>query len=179
VQNFLRKPEQLEGTPKMTEKAQTNLPSTLTMSPAGLLITKYCEGLYLDSYQDSRGVWTIGYGRIKHDDGSPVKAYEKCTPEEAEKWLLADLEKDGMHYVRAWMKTTPLTQNEFDALSDFCFNRGAGNFKHLLSMPGVLADNFLTAVPGDHELGLQRRRRMNRAWFLGQDWEQYKTWRPS
>lgn len=162
----------------MTEKNQTRLPAALTISPAGLEMTKYCEGLYLDAYQDSRGVWSIGFGRIKYDNGQPVREGDKCTPEQAEQWLLTDMEKDGMHYVRAWMKTTPLTQGEFDALSDFCFNRGAGNFKHMLSMPGVLADNFLTAVPGDHELGLQRRRRMNRAMYLGEDWTPFKTWRP-
>lgn len=176
--NWLRKPEQLEGTPKMDETKQTMMPTLMKMSPEGLEITKYCEGMYLKSYQDTRGVWTLGYGRIRHDDNTPVGANETCTQEQAEAWLLTDLEREGMHYVRAWVKH-PLTQREFDALTDFCFNRGAGRLKKLLEMPGNLADNFLTAVPGDHELGLQRRRRMNRAWYIGEDWNQFKTWRPS
>jgi GH24 family phage-related lysozyme (muramidase) len=145
------------------------------MSAAGLEMTRYCEGLYLQSYQDSRGVWTIGYGRIEYDDGTAVGPGETCTLEQAEAWLLEDVEKDGSHYVRAWVKT-PLSQCQFDALSDFTFNRGAGRLETLLAMPGNIYDNFLTAVPDDTELGLQRRRRMNRAMYLGQDWQEYKSW---
>ena len=154
------------------------MPTTLKMSPAGLLMTKYCEGLYLKAYQDTRGVWTIGYGRIRHDDGTPVHEGETCTEEQAEAWLLTDLEREGEHYVKAWVKH-PLAQREFDALTDFCFNRGAGRLKKLLEMEGNIYDNFLTAVPGDHELGLQRRRRMNRAMYLGEDWTPFKTWKPA
>ncbi len=147
------------------------------MSLAGLAQTKYCEGLYLVAEPDSRGVPTIGWGRIEYDDGSKVKNGDKCTVEQAETWLLEDVENDGSHYVRAWVKT-PLTQNQFDALSDFCFNRGAGRLKILLGMTGEIYDDFLTAVPGDTELGLQRRRRMNRAMYLGQDWTVWKEWKP-
>lgn len=149
----------------------------MIMSPAGLLMTKYCEGLYLESYQDSRKVWTIGYGRIEYDNGRHVGPNQTCAKEEAEQWLLEDVENDGCHYVRAWAKG-PLNQNQFDALSDFTFNRGAGRLRTLLAMPGEIADNFLTAVSGDTELGLKRRRRMNRALYLGQDWTPFKTWKP-
>jgi GH24 family phage-related lysozyme (muramidase) len=97
---------------------------------------------------------------------------------QAEAWLLEDVENDGCHYVRAWVKSS-LSQNQFDAISDFTFNRGAGRLKTLLGMPGNIWDNFLTAVPGDTELGLQRRRRMNRAMYLGQPWESFKNWTPS
>ena len=93
-----------------------------TMSAAGFVQTKYCEGLYLTSYQDSRGVWTIGYGRIEYDDGHHVGAGETCSHEDAERWLLEDVENDGSHYVRAWVKI-PLTQNQFDALGDGFFSR--------------------------------------------------------
>lgn len=148
------------------------------MSDAGLVQTKYCEGLYLTAEPDSRGVPTIGWGRIEYDDGTRVKNGDTCTIIDAAKWLLEDVENDGSHYVRAWVKT-PLTQNQFDALSDFTFNRGAGRLKTLLAMPGNIYDNFLTAVPGDKELGLQRRRRMNRAMYLGEDWTVFKEWMPS
>jgi len=148
-----------------------------TISDSGLTMIRYCEGLFLTSYQDSRGVWTIGYGRIEYDDGTRVGPNETCTEDQANAWLLEDVENDGCHYVRAWVKTT-LTQNQFDALSDFTFNRGAGRLKTLLSMPGNIYDNFITAVPGDHEVGLQRRRRMDRALYLGYDWTVFKDWTP-
>lgn len=149
----------------------------MIMSNAGLEMTKYCEGLYLYAYLDSRKVPTIGYGRIEYDDGTHVKLGDACTQDQAEKWLLEDVENDGSHYVKAWVKTT-LSQNQFDALSDFTFNRGAGRLKKLLSMPGNIYDNFLTAVPGDLELGLKRRRHMNRAMYLGHDWTAFKEWKP-
>ena len=150
---------------------------SLKMSAAGFELARYCEGLYLVAYLDSRNVPTIGYGRIEYDDGRKVQLGDTCTAEQAEQWLQEDIEHDGAHYVRAWAKS-PLTQNQFDALTDFTFNRGAGRLKRLLSMPGNIADNLLTAVPGDTELGLQRRRRMNRAMYLGQGWEVFKNWKP-
>lgn len=149
-----------------------------TMSLAGLKVTKYCEGLYLSAYLDSRNVPTIGWGRIEYDNGTKVKLGDTCTQEQAEAWLLEDVENDGCHYVRAWVKT-PLTQNQFDALSDFTFNRGAGRLKTLLGMEGKIYDNFLIAVPGDTELGLKRRRQMNRAMYLGLDWQAFKEWKPA
>ncbi len=150
----------------------------MKMSPLGFILTRECEGLSLISYQDSRGVWTIGYGRIEYDDGRHVGSGENCSRTDAEHWLIEDMDNDGSHYVRAWIKF-PLTQNQFDAVADFTFNRGAGRLKKLLAMPGDLADNLLIAVPSDKELGLRRRRRMNRAMYLGQDWTVFKDWRPT
>lgn len=148
----------------------------MTMSAAGLEMTRYCEGLFLNSYQDSGGTWTIGYGRILYDDGTQVGPNQECTLEQAEAWLLEDVEKDGSHYVRAWYSGI-ITQNQFDALADFGFNAGAGRLHNLLQMPGNLADNIPLADP-NKILGRRRRRMMNRAMFLGQDWTQYKDWAP-
>ena len=148
-----------------------------TMSAAGFIQTKYCEGLYLQSYQDSGGTWTIGYGRILYDNGLHVGPGEHCTVEQAEAWLLEDVERDGSHFVRAWHPGI-LTQNQFDALADFGFNAGAGRLHNLLHMPGSVADNIPLADP-NKILGRVRRRLMNRAMYLGQDWTQYKNWKPS
>lgn len=148
------------------------------MSDAGFVQTKYCEGLSLISYQDSGGTWTIGYGRILYDNGTRVAANQVCTLEEAELWLQEDAEKDGAHFVRAWCSGLNLSQNQFDALADFSFNAGAGNLHKLLSMSGNLADNIPIADP-NKLLGRQRRRKMNRAMYLGLPWEEFKEWQPT
>lgn len=88
-------------------------------SVAGLELTKRFEGLRLVAYQDSKGVWTIGYGHTKG-----VKKGDSCTPEQAERWLLSDVQE----CVDAINKNSKieLTQNQFDALVDFAFNLGVG-----------------------------------------------------
>ena len=146
----------------------------------GLKLVEYYEGCFLKSYQDSVGVWTLGLGRIRHDDGTPVGPGETCTQEQADAWLRSDLEREGAHYVRAW--TSGLNENQFSALTSFTFNRGAGRLRDLLKMPGKIEDNLLefdwAGDRNNHLLGLKRRRRSERALYLGTDWTIYKGWKP-
>lgn len=88
----------------------------------GLRLTEGFEGARLRAYQDSKGVWTIGYGHTGHD------VYEGLvwTQAQAEAALAID-EAWAESVVQARVKV-PLTQNEFDALVDFVFNAGSGNF---------------------------------------------------
>lgn len=156
----------------------------MQISTNGVELIKEFEGLYLKSYRDSVGVWTIAYGRINYDDGRPVRANEACTKEQAEKWLTEDIEKEGSHFVRAYLKKE-LKQCEFDALSSFCFNRGAGRLKELVGM-GVdnIAQNILrfdyAGKPPKILPGLTRRRYAEREMFCGGDWRLFSdvnTWR--
>lgn len=91
-------------------------------SSAGLALTRGFEGLRLSAYQDSAGVWTIGYGHT----GPEVHAGQHITEPAAEVLLLADLGV-AIECVRRAVKVE-LTQGQFDALVDFCFNAGCGNF---------------------------------------------------
>lgn len=77
------------------------------------------EGYRPTSYQDSAGVWTIGYG---HTQG--VKKGQKITKAQAESLLRGDLLK-AEKYVNG-LKLN-LTQGQFDALVDFAYNLGTGN----------------------------------------------------
>ena len=80
------------------------------------LIRKF-EGLRLQAYQDSVGVWTIGYG---HTSG--VTQGMTCTKEQAEQWLENDFfmaKNDVKSVVRS-----PITDNQLDALGSFVFNLG-------------------------------------------------------
>lgn len=166
-----------------TPKEEKNV--TMKMSPAGLEMTKYFEGCFLKAYQDSVGVWTIAWGAIKWPDGTSVKEGDTCTQEQADEMLAAQVDSEGGHYVRAWAGPLVVNQAQFDALTDFCYNRGAKRLRDLLAMSHSTqecADNILkwdwAGSPPKVLLGLQRRRRSERAFYLGQDWAQFKDWTP-
>lgn len=91
-------------------------------SKAGLHLTEQFEGCRLVSYQDQINVWTIGYG---HTDR--VYAGMTCTQEQAEQWLLLDIQNAATAVNQS--VTCPLNQNQFDALVDLIFNVGIGNFR--------------------------------------------------
>lgn len=92
------------------------------MKSSEILIQKIkeFEGLCLTSYKDSAGVWTIGYG---HTHG--VKSGQKITEKQADCLLRGDL-LTAENYVNGLQ--LKLTQGQFDALTDFVYNLGAGNF---------------------------------------------------
>ena len=72
------------------------------------------------AYQDSGGVWTVGYGETKN-----VKKGDKTTPERA----LIQLEQSVDGYatqIKACLGDVPLYQHEFDAYVDLAYNVGAG-----------------------------------------------------
>lgn len=92
------------------------------MKASSILIEKLkkMEGCKLVAYKDSVGVWTIGYG---HTAG--VKAGDKITQYQAEQFLKEDLAK----FEAVAQKTRNVnTQGKFDAVVDFCYNCGIGNF---------------------------------------------------
>lgn len=89
------------------------------LSQNGLDLIKGFEGLRLSAYQDSAGVWTIGYGHTGN-----VRPGDRITQAQAE----ALLQKDtawAQQAVRDQVKV-PLSQGQFDALTSFTFNLGAG-----------------------------------------------------
>ena len=81
---------------------------------------KRFEACRLTAYQDSVGVWTIGYGHTKG-----VKRGDKITHQQADEYLRADLST----YEAAANQCKRLdTQGKFDAVVDFCFNCGVKAF---------------------------------------------------
>jgi len=89
----------------------------------GLALTESFEGRRLSAYQDSNGIWTIGDGHTAN-----VKQGDTCTPEQADAWLLEDIQWAAN--VVNTVVTYPINQNEFNALVDFVFNCGSGHFQH-------------------------------------------------
>ena len=81
---------------------------------------KKFESCVLTAYQDSKGVWTIGYG---HTAG--VKKGDKITLYQAEQFLREDLQQ----FEAVVNKVKRLsTQGRYDAVLDFVYNCGAKNF---------------------------------------------------
>lgn len=99
---------------------------SLTISNTGLNLIKKFEGCVLKAYQDSAGVWTIGYG---HTLG--VKNGQVITQVQAEEYLKSDC-ATAESAVNSYNSKYNWNQNQFDALVSFTFNCGSGNLKTLL-----------------------------------------------
>ncbi len=137
-------------------------------SSAGLALTRSFEGLRLDAYQDSAGVWTVGYGHT----GPEVRAGQHINEAEAEA-LLRDDVAASVKCVRQAVKL-PLAQQQFDALVDFCFNAGRGNLLGSTLLHDVNRGHFASAAAqfglwvhggGRVIAGLVRRRAAEAAMF--------------
>ena len=84
----------------------------------------------LKPYNDSSGNATIGFGHKIHNGKVTKKDLEKYrayTAKLAERDFENDLLRQGVEAVQKNVKTK-LTQNQFDALVDFVYNTGWGNF---------------------------------------------------
>ncbi|HEY9700177.1 MAG TPA: lysozyme [Trichocoleus sp.] len=138
----------------------------------GLRLLKSFEGLRLNAYLDAVGVWTIGYGTT-----SGVYPGMQITEAQAEEFLRRDLRRFEATVID--LVSVSLNDDQFSALVSFTYNVGEGAFedstlRRLLNQRDYqgAADQFLRWNLGDGvELpGLTRRRRAERALFLGQDY---------
>lgn len=91
-----------------------------TLSQKGIAFIKRFEGFRSKAYQDSVGVWTIGYGHT-----SQVAKNAVCTEAQAQQWLLKDA-APTLAYLRKLRDD--LKPNEVDALVSFAYNVGLSNF---------------------------------------------------
>ena len=94
-----------------------------TSAPMRLLIEGF-EGCRLEPYQDSVGVWTIGFGHTGDD------CYEGCDPisqQQADQLLAWDLKRfeDGVN----GMVIDQTSQQQFDALVSFAYNLGESSLR--------------------------------------------------
>lgn len=83
---------------------------------------KEFEGLRLEAYKCAGGKWTIGYGHTKG-----VREGQRIDERTASRLLEEDVE-----YFESFLAKEPyaedITQGQWDALVDFLFNLGVGNF---------------------------------------------------
>ena len=132
-------------------------------SQEGIKLIEEFEGCRLTAYQDVVGVWTIGYGHTKN-----VKKGQAITKEQAEHYLIQDLEKaeknvNSFDHIYHW------NQNQFDALVSFAFNIGSIN---QLTANGtrnisVISEKILqyNKAGGKVVSGLTRRRKAEKLLF--------------
>ncbi|HEC7976913.1 TPA: lysozyme [Salmonella enterica subsp. enterica serovar Singapore] len=142
-------------------------------SEKGIALIKEFEGCRLTAYQDSVGVWTIGYGWTQPVDGKPIRAGMTIKKETAERLLktgLVSYESDVSRLVKVG-----LTQGQFDALVSFTYNLGARSLSTSTLLRKLnagdyagAADEFLrwNKAGGKVLNGLTRRREAERALFL-------------
>ncbi len=91
----------------------------MKISNKGLELIKRFEGCRLAAYQDSGGVWTIGYGHTKG-----VKKGQTITQEQANSFLVEDCGKAESR-VNKYQSKYNFNQNQYDALVSFAFNIGS------------------------------------------------------
>jgi GH24 family phage-related lysozyme (muramidase) len=153
------------------------------INAAGLMVIKSFEGLATTAYPDpgtGGEPWTIGYGHTSAAGAPKVYPGLKITAAQAEEILKRDLGVFENAVVRA--VTRPPTSNQFAALVSFAFNVGPSNFrsstllkKHNAGDFAGAANEFLKWVyaGGRVMAGLQRRRKAERALYLGQNYQQF------
>lgn len=159
------------------------------INSAGLALIKSYEGLAekvfengklvaIESYQDMVGIWTIGYGHTK-----TAKPNMRITPEKAEALLQEDIAEFEEAVVR--VATVPLSSNRFSALVAFTFNLGASALAQSTLLKLLNKGDYLGAADQlprwnkadeNRSLGLTRRRLSERALFLSQPWEGYRSY---
>jgi lysozyme len=135
-------------------------------------LIKRFEGLRLEAYQDSVGIWTIGYGTTRIN-GVPVQPGMVITQAQAEAFLAEDL-KEFVPIVQRNTRAL-ITQSMFDALCSFTYNLGGGNLSKSTLLKDLNSSKYLDAAAGfllwtkaggRELLGLVRRRSAEKDLFL-------------
>ena len=134
----------------------------------GLHLTEQFESCRLVAYRDIKGIWTIGWGHT----GPEVVEGLVWTQQQADDALQADIQWAAN--VVNHLVTTQLTQDEFNAVVDFVFNVGSGNFASSTLLKDLNSGNIPDAAAQfdlwDHAsgkvvAGLLRRRESETAEF--------------
>jgi lysozyme len=146
----------------------------MKISEDGLELIKKFEGCETNAYQDSVGVWTIGFGHTKG-----VEEGQTCSIEDAES-MLADEMDEYEGYINNMVKVG-LQQHEFDSLVAWVYNLGPTNLGES-TMLKVLNGGQFDRVPdemnrwtragGEILEGLVRRRQAESLMFQNLDWRQ-------
>jgi len=146
-----------------------------SLSSALSFIKKAEGGLYLKAYQDSGGVWTIGWGSTyDFDKQRKVQQGDVITEAQAQKWLDMETSQNAMDIKK--LVTVPLNNNELNALISFVYNVGINGFKasSMLRLLNSGADKNTVAAQFDRWVydngvkvkGLINRRNAEKKLFL-------------
>jgi len=144
----------------------------MKISPNLINFVKEFEGFREKAELDTLAnppVFTIGYGETKN-----VHQGDNITEQEASEKLASRLQEFGDEMIK--YVSVSLTQGQFDALTDFCYNVGIGNFKKSTLLK-LLNQNKLQETAkqfdkwvysgGVKREGLIKRRNQEKQWFIG------------
>jgi GH24 family phage-related lysozyme (muramidase) len=144
----------------------------MNASENAINLIKQFESLRLTAYPDPLSVdgrpWTIGWGStngsIPHGESFVLgQTIDEAT---AERWLRYEISAHIEPAINS-LVDFDLSQNEFDALTSFCFNLGTGCLQHSTMLKRMNSDDFAGAqtefllfsnANGQPERGLLRRR---------------------
>jgi lysozyme len=139
----------------------------MQLSAEGLELIKRFEGFRSQLYIDVAGFPTIGYGhRIVPPESFSPESYPGGISEPQAGTILAGDVSAAERAVGSLVKVA-LTQGQFDALVDFCFNLGAGRLKNSTLLRCLNAGRYDAAAEqlllwdlaaGEVNLGLKGRR---------------------
>lgn len=107
------------------------------------LIKKY-EGFSSKPYKCPSGIPTIGYGSTFYLNGDKVTMKDTPISEEVALSILFSVVEDFSKKVEKLLKVH-VNQNQFDALVDFSYNLGIGNFQKSTLLKLVNNKDFIGA----------------------------------
>ena len=107
------------------------------------LIKKY-EGFSSKPYKCPAGIPTIGYGSTFYLNGNKVTMKDTPISEEVALSILFSVVEDFSKKVEKLLKVN-VNQNQFDALVDFSYNLGIGNFQKSTLLKLVNNKDFIGA----------------------------------
>ena len=97
-------------------------------SQRGLELIKAYEGVRFKPYRDCVGLYTVGVGHLIGDGTVLPDSWNRTfSIEEVNELLVADVRKFELGVAR--YVNVELSQNQYDAIIDFCFNLGLGTFQ--------------------------------------------------
>lgn len=112
----------------------------MEISASGLELIRRFEGFRSDTYLDASGIPTIGYGhKILRDESFP----DGISEARARELLTADAAIAARSVER--LVKVPLTQGQFDALADFCFNVGGARLSASTLLRDLNAGEYAAA----------------------------------
>jgi lysozyme len=136
-------------------------------------LIKQFEGLRLRSYQDQRGIWTVGYGHT----GPEVGPHTVWSESQANLALVGRI--NAIAGILTGCIVPFVSQNQFDALVSLAYNIGQGAFRGSTLMKKLNQRDFEGAgeefLKWDHNhdgtvnLGLRARRAKEAALFAEPD----------
>jgi GH24 family phage-related lysozyme (muramidase) len=137
---------------------------------AALKLIQAFEGCHLDAYKCPAGVWTIGWGNTRYQDGRPVKQGDSVNRTEADMMLRQEVDRITEKLRATVPFWVALADHQKCALISFAYNLGSGFYgapgfetiskrlkeKDWGKVPEAL---MLYRNPGSNfEAGLKRRR---------------------